>query len=88
MTRQRGGKRASKPQVTAAREGSNRTGKRSVPSKLMGTPMAIARVVRSAAVELSVDAVVVEIGRARISVHSGFDSSLLQQVVRALQGAA
>ncbi len=76
---------ASKSQVAAARNRPNRAFKKAASSKLLGAPMPIARVVRSAALEPRVDAVVVEIGSARINIRSGFDASLLQQVVRALQ---
>jgi hypothetical protein len=54
--------------------------------KQQGAGIPIARVVRSTAAQAR--GVIVEIGQARINVCSGFDASLLKDVVRALQGSA
>jgi hypothetical protein len=79
---------ASKSRVVTDRKLPKRAIKKAPPSKLLGATMPIARVVRSAGSEPRANAVVVEIGFARICVRSDFNASLLQQVVRALQGAA
>ncbi len=58
------------------------------PKKSLGVKVAMAQVIRSTAVTSHTDAMIVEVGPARISIRAGFDAGLLQQVVQALQGAA
>ena len=76
---------ASRPRVDGAAAAS---------SMLVGPTIPIAKVVRRpAALQFTATApraagVVVEIGPARIEVGAGFDAELLQDVVRALTGAA
>ncbi|HEY5961100.1 MAG TPA: hypothetical protein VIV60_31300 [Polyangiaceae bacterium] len=58
------------------------------PKKLMGVAVAMAKVIRSTRAPSHAEAMIVEVGPARISIRAGFDAALLQQVVQALQGAA
>src|SRR5512133_416083 len=85
---------ASRPGLSSSPKGRGIGGATAAPSTLTGPTIPIAKVVRRAeplqraATAHRGTGVVVEIGPARIEVGAGFNAELLQDVVRALLGAA
>jgi hypothetical protein len=79
---------ASKSRVGGTKNRARRDDKKAASSTQLSASMPIAKVIRRTSALPHVDAVVIEIGPARIKICPGFDAGLLQQVVHALQGAA
>ena len=74
--------------VGGTKHRAHRDDKKAASTTQLSASMPMAKVIRRTSALPHVDAVVIEIGPARIKICSGFDAGLLQQVVHALQGAA